>query len=350
MNRNWAILLTVLFAVCSSETVYAEDNRFVIGTSVNLREQACFDSKVIATLPIATEVAVNQKNNQWIHATVQSGLHKGRRGWIAAGFLVSERPTVESLLAEYDRVPVDDVDARLRWAERAIALDPSRSDALERIEKETARRIAAKFNDPWPPVSLREGFVGSGSSITFSSDRLAASSTDQAVTVRATQVHSSGKWYFEAKLKRGRGIMDGINTVGIESTSIESKVLMADRSNYPYKSNTTVGYFVVGWPTWPKIEDGDVFGIAMDLDNHKLYAHRNGFWGFDAPPSSGNGQRIVPNRHYAATSLLGRNFEKRPGNPTNDPNTWILNFGATPFQYPIPKGYYSYDGNQIAEK
>jgi uncharacterized protein YgiM (DUF1202 family) len=118
MNLKWLILLAVLLVASAR----AEDDRYVIASSVNVREHPTLDAKVVTKLPIATRVAIKQTDKEWVLVDVQSDVHKGQRGWIAVEFLVSERPTVESLLSEIERAPENDFKAREKWAERAMAL------------------------------------------------------------------------------------------------------------------------------------------------------------------------------------------------------------------------------------
>jgi len=119
MNYRWL----ALFAVCLASPGHAEDQRYVAASSVNVREQPTVDAKVLVRLPIATSVAIKTTNKEWALVDVQSGVHKGHQGWIAVEFLISERPTLESLLSNIDQAPENDFRTREKWAERATALD-----------------------------------------------------------------------------------------------------------------------------------------------------------------------------------------------------------------------------------
>lgn len=88
--------------------------------------------------------------------------------------------------------------------------------------------------------------------------------------------------------------------------------------------------------------DGEVFGIAADFDQHRMYRRVNGAWIGGAPGSSG-GLPLENSKEYRAcvfasgttTGEVGR------GQPRSD-TTWQVNFGARPFAQPIPPGYVSY--------
>jgi len=129
MRKMWLILFAVLFAA----TIYAGDKRFVIATSVNLREQQRPDAKIIGKLPIATEVEIEKTDKEWVLVVVQSGAGKGKRGWLASEFLVNERPTIETILTKSTDTPETSVETRRQWAERAVALDPSNHEALKSL-------------------------------------------------------------------------------------------------------------------------------------------------------------------------------------------------------------------------
>lgn len=75
-------------------------------------------------------------------------------------------------------------------------------------------------------------------------------------------------------------------------------------------------------------KSGDIIGVAMDFDNHKLYFSRNGTW-LNGNPNSDNGLSLLPNEGYSfALATLKSSLQ--------------VNFGATTFKYPLPAGYQSY--------
>ncbi|MBC7982761.1 MAG: hypothetical protein H7Y02_02795 [Candidatus Obscuribacterales bacterium] len=76
-----------------------------------------------------------------------------------------------------------------------------------------------------------------------------------------------------------------------------------------------------------------VYGIALDLDNGKIYSRTNGVWSHGAPGTLG-GRDVKLNRLYSCgvTSTIALK-------PLRERNFISLNFGATPFAYSLPDGY-----------
>ena len=112
-------------------------------------------------------------------------------------------------------------------------------------------------------------------------------------------------------------------------------------------SNTTCG---------STYTSGDVIGVAMDLDNNKLYFSKNGVWQNSGVPTSGStGTGALTIVDVATTGLGnyfpaigdwdnagGSVFEMNFGNPTytiSSGNADDAGFGN--FEYDVPAGYYS---------
>jgi hypothetical protein len=85
------------------------------------------------------------------------------------------------------------------------------------------------------------------------------------------------------------------------------------------------------------LADGDVIGLAIDLDGSKLYVRRNGVW-VNGDPNSGNGGIILkPGRDYVVAVTVGAS------DTGGESDQWTANFGATPFVHSIPNGYMTYE-------
>ncbi len=196
--------------------------------------------------------------------------------------------------------------------------------------------------DRWPRVKLTQGekkglISQDGLTVTYCCAGYYSSSL-------ASRSHSAGKWYFEAKLKvrKGADRPHKRTNLGILSTQLSSEALMQGPSRYPAKIYHNAAYYVVTWPQWKSIQDGDVFGIAIDLENNKLFVHKNGEWP-KGTPSEGRGLKILPGRTWVAVFETGEARDSA----AHDQDAWTVNFGAQPFVHPLlPTGYMSYDGNQ----
>jgi hypothetical protein len=92
------------------------------------------------------------------------------------------------------------------------------------------------------------------------------------------------------------------------------------------------------------ITDGDIFGIAADFEQQRLYYHVNGAWGTGAPGSK-NGMPLVQGKEYRAClwSAGTVSGEVQRGVARSD-TTWEVNFGERPFSEAIPSGYVPFQG------
>ena len=87
--------------------------------------------------------------------------------------------------------------------------------------------------------------------------------------------------------------------------------------------------------------DGDVVGLAIDLERGRLHVARNGTW-VDGPPDADAAGITI--RRPVRPFVVAVSISRIAGSGESD--SWTVNFGATAFAYPIPAGYRSYDGRQ----
>ena len=96
---------------------------------------------------------------------------------------------------------------------------------------------------------------------------------------------ASGKWYFEFAWSSGSAM------VGIAATSVELEVRnFAGTSNKSFQYNPNGRVYNGGGnyeqeTTW---SDGDVIGVAFDLDNSKIYFAKNNTWQNSGDPAAGS--------------------------------------------------------------
>lgn len=138
--KNLGILLLLL---CLK--VHAGEVQYVLGTVVNLREEPRPSAKIVAKLPIATEVEVLESEGSWIRVVTRTGEYPSQKGWLASEFLTGQRPTIESILKSAES---DERIARGMWAGRAAALDRLAAEALrQQIPHQEGRRSLYPFVD-----------------------------------------------------------------------------------------------------------------------------------------------------------------------------------------------------------
>ncbi len=157
----------------------------------------------------------------------------------------------------------------------------------------------------------------------------------------------SGKWYveFTCVAVAGGGATDGVGIVA----SWGIAAWMADTNASGPSSDTGMGYFIngriarknavvtsVNATTWGA---SDVLGIALDLDNKRIWWRKNtGSWigttGTPDPASNTNG--------FDITNFLSNNCRVYPAvNMAGSATKFTANFGASSFTGSVPSGFTS---------
>ena len=176
---------------------------------------------------------------------------------------------------------------------------------------------------------------------------------------------TTGKWY--AEFKQGSGGSDSM--YGISSTQATST--SAELGNYP----NDYGYYQADGKVWSNNSyvanpygatwsAGDIIGVAVDLDNNKLYFSKNGTWQNSGDPTSGStGTGAVSITAPASTSLgayfFGFSDYWGAGSSSTEANFGNGFFGTTAitsagsngngslFEYDVPSGYYALNTKNI---
>ena len=188
--------------------------------------------------------------------------------------------------------------------------------------------------------------------------KLATSSTPE-TWCTSTFALSAGKWYWETKITSGNiydriGIADNVPT-SASSRLGNSAYTYAYRGNDGSKlNNSSASSYGSTWTT------GDIIGVALDLDNNKLYFRKNGTWQNSGDPVAGTGQAFT----VTATSSNGSGFyfpafaddggsvsstvEFNFGNPTYTSGSYTDGAGYGNFSYAVPSGYYALNTKNLA--
>lgn len=124
--------------------------------------------------------------------------------------------------------------------------------------------------------------------------------------VRATSGKSSGKWYFEIIVNNPTASPFAL--VGIAPLSLATSGYPGGSSDsYGYYqqagekyNNSTAGTFGAAWST-----TNDIIGVAVDLDNGKIWWAKNGAWQGGGDPDAGTGEAYssISGTYYPALSL-----------------------------------------------
>mgnify|MGYP003631604092 CR=1 FL=1 len=189
--------------------------------------------------------------------------------------------------------------------------------------------------------------------------------SDQHDRVYSSLAVSTGKWYWEVKQ------IDGGFQVGIAPQPTDANT---NGVNYIGYGANEVGYYGGNGNKYinnsassygDAIADNDILGVALDLDNNKLYFSKNGTFQNSGDPTSGatgtgaisvvavesngTGGYVAAGSHNAGGSYNGTaayNF----GNPSfaiSSGNADANGYGN--FEYAVPSGYYSLCTKNLGE-
>jgi len=199
--------------------------------------------------------------------------------------------------------------------------------------------------------------------LTFSEGNLSIATTaGQYAPGLSTIGFNTGKWYAEFKLTSSTNWA----LVGVTGQ-------VATATNYSIGHGTT-GYGYAGGSSatgqqlnnnnlssyGDTYSNGDIIGIALDLDNHKLYFHKNGTYQNSGVPTSGStGTGAISISTSPDTGFYHMGVGNYSGTQTP---SWSANFGNPPFsissgnsdanghgnfEYSVPSGYFALNTSNL---
>jgi len=204
-----------------------------------------------------------------------------------------------------------------------------------------------------------------GSNIAYSENNLTITpGTSDYKTCISSIAVDSGKWYAEFKAVSGHnGSTDvSVGIVGADDhiASTGSKAMSAYTSSFSYGSGGLVKkYNDSTIRTDATYTDDDIIGIAVDMDNLKLYWSKNGTYNNSGDPTSGatgtGAVAITPAQlYYIAVATISSGGVK----------VFAANFGSPPysegggetdgdgygnFAHAVPSGYFALNTKNLAE-
>ena len=142
---------------------------------------------------------------------------------------------------------------------------------------------------------------------------------------KGTVAVSSGKWYWE------------ITAGNINSSAGVASVTLSPTTTYCGQTADSWCYFSSGnrfnnnasTSGYSSFTTNDIIGVALDMDNGKIYWSKNGTWQGSSDPAAGT--------NAAYTNLSGTITPANGNNTVNDSGT--ANFGQRPFAYTAPSGF-----------
>jgi hypothetical protein len=180
------------------------------------------------------------------------------------------------------------------------------------------------------PLAAPTGF-----SITASNGNLDVNfaNSTYAKSIGSTLGLSSGKWYFEGTVNSGATVsfigIEPSNSTIFNDTVSASRVMGYSATGYSYysngdkRNNNTDAAYGTSYTT------GNIIGVAIDLDNGKIWFSKNNTWQASGDPAAGTNPAFssIP----ANTYISGVSAFNSQG--------WSLNFGQRPFSYTPPSGF-----------
>ncbi len=170
--------------------------------------------------------------------------------------------------------------------------------------------------------------------------------------VLATMGVSTGKWYWEVK---ATNLPSTYGTIGICPTSptATGNYISSRANEYMYYSAGNLYYNGGSTGTYASYTTGDIIGVAMDLDNNRLFFSKNGIFQNSADPTTSTGAYTIT---APASTDSGFYFPAvgywDTGNGTFECNfgqgyfgtTAVASAGTAPseggiFEYDCPSGY-----------
>lgn len=176
---------------------------------------------------------------------------------------------------------------------------------------------------------------------------------------------SSGKWYAEFKLV---ATSDNDMAVGVNSDGDTPRSDVG-----PGFGTHSTGYRETGTLAVNGTDDisygnsyavNDIVGIALDLDNNKLYFSKNGVFQNSGDPTSGSTGTGALSLTAASSTQSGAYFFNPGCHSATQNGDWSANFGSPPysissgnadanghgnFEYAVPSGYFALCTKNLAE-
>jgi len=170
----------------------------------------------------------------------------------------------------------------------------------------------------------------------------------------ATIPVSSGKWYFECKhfTSGDTDAFIGVVPPDRDSTSSSGQDLGSRTGEVGWRDNGGIrqGSSVPN-DTESSWTDGDILGIALDMDNKRVYFHKNGTYQNSADPSGTNGYVLNLDEYvFTLNSYANDGYFANFGNPAfsiSSGNSDAEGFGN--FEYAVPSGYFALCTKNLAE-
>jgi len=165
---------------------------------------------------------------------------------------------------------------------------------------------------------------------------------------------ANGKWYFEVRVDAVGGTA---MSIGVENVELFSKNNVAGQVGIGYFNNGNVYIRGSSTGSMPTYTTDDMIGIALDMDNTKVYFHKNGTYINSGNPTSGSTGTGAFSLNAAETLVTPAvsNYQSGICNVNFGSPYFAISSGNTDgngygnFKYAVPSGYYALNTKNLAE-
>ncbi len=165
--------------------------------------------------------------------------------------------------------------------------------------------------------------------VSLSADQLTAASTVLGWrSVRAVDGKSANKWYWEVTSTVHAAGTNNVVGIGTASANLASYP-GGDAYSWGYSSSPGIYHGGAAIGSAPVFSQGDVIGVALDMDSGNVWFSLNGVWLNGGDPATG----YAP----SASGITGTIYPMVSGYPNG--NELRANFGQNAFVYTPPAGY-----------
>ena len=160
-------------------------------------------------------------------------------------------------------------------------------------------------------------------------------------STRGTFHVKTGKWYWEVKIVSAASLRPFI---GIIESDVRLASNQTEQSNELGATSTGIVYWGLdrirggantsGYTSnVPSLSAGDIVGVALDMDNKKVFFSKNGTFFASQDPANSSGELVAFSNSMQTATIA-------PAIQTyNNTSEAAMNFGQRPFDYTPPTGY-----------
>lgn len=201
---------------------------------------------------------------------------------------------------------------------------------------------AGETVDGTVPVALAS-FDGAATNVTLSNGNLTAthSNTTSNSGVRSASQQSSGKYYFEVTATQTAGSGDCVGVITAAGT-YTNLVTNGSNCGVQYRAGAIWANNANSTLSGGNIANGNIVGVAVDLDNDKIWFQQffgwNGLAVTSENPATNTGGVSI-------SSFSGTTLSPAVGFAATASGNFTANFGATTFKGNVPSGFSAWGGS-----